>query len=476
MTFGPLRQDDYKGASKRRSESPSAELNSPEVVAPVQPFVCKVGRRRWRAQDPDEPFFLGRNRRSVRHPYMHEHRQQTALGQGPKRTLSERIVAPLNRTDFLQMTPGGWDSPEIRCAWEASLASSNDPRSLKKSPRFFDYLRQTRGDGAVALLTARDDTGSVVAVVPLLLGRVGFRFDVAGHILAKFSLSGVTVLGSLPQLPRELFPYDGLFDAISRQFSGCGIVRIESVPTESPFWRYLQHSRYLRKSFFIHVPDGIQQCHTIPLPATFEEYLGQLKAKKRYNIKRQIRLLKTSGAGQLELQRIESRDQIPKFDNQVSIVQQASRVRGISQPYWAPSLVRANLEALADRGLLLSYVLSCGDSPCAAAFGMIHERCYYLESLIRDPSFDRFSPGTSLVHLVAEDLISSQSADLIDLGFGEPAYKHSSTNVTQGRSTVFLLRKTLPNRMRFCSHAVFKWSVARVKRALHRGGPLWPVG
>ena len=151
------------------------------------------------------------------------------------------------------------------------------------------------------LIDRGDDAGSIVGVVPLLLGRLELKFNVAGRVLGRSGLSGVTLLGSLPLLPTDVVLYDGLFDTISRRFSGCGIIRVDSVPTDSPFWRYLQHSQYLRKSFFVHVPDGIRQCHMIPLPATFEDYLGQLKSKKRYNIKRQIRLLRTHGEGRLEL-------------------------------------------------------------------------------------------------------------------------------------------------------------------------------
>ena len=85
---------------------------------------------------------------------MLEQPQQTALRKCPNRSLSESIVAPAKRTYSIQMAPGGWDSPEIRCAWEALLASSKGPWILQKSPHFFDYLRQMHGEGAVALLTA----------------------------------------------------------------------------------------------------------------------------------------------------------------------------------------------------------------------------------------------------------------------------------------------------------------------------------
>jgi hypothetical protein len=66
---------------------------------------------------------------------------------------------------------------------------------------------------------------------------------------------------------------------------------------------------------------------------------------------------------------------------------------------------------------------------------------------MHDPAFNRFSPGPTLLHLLVADLIRRRSMDPIDLGFGEPAYQHSSTNVTESRAMVFLLRRSVANQM-----------------------------
>src|SRR5262249_48601764 len=147
----------------------------------------------------------------------------------------------------------------------------------------------------------------------------------------------------------------------------------------------------------------------------------------------------------------------------------APEKRSLGQSWYTPVVSEGDLRSLADRGLLLSFVLSCGGRPCAATLGMVHEGVYYLNSLLRDRTLDRFSPGTTLLHLLMEDLIQRRAAKLIDLGFGETRYKHSATNVTEARAPVLLMRPTIPNRMRRTAHAIFKGMVRRLKLIV-RGG------
>jgi hypothetical protein len=373
-------------------------------------------------------------------------------------------MTPANAPYFVQIVPGGCYSQEIRGAWDLLLKSSPNSGNLERNPRFYDHLLETRREGSLAVATVRDDTGSIVGVAPLLLMRLILLLDVAGRVLGKTSLSGVRILGSQPLFAAaEPVLYDRFFEALTREFPERGIIGMESVPTASPLWRFIQHSRLVRESFFVHIPDGIRTCHSIPLPATFEEYLGKFNAKKRYNLKRQMRMLREHGGGHLELHRMESRDQVPDFIADTSVILRACKLAGPWQPYWAPAVDVVECTSLADRGLWLCYVLTCGDRPIGAALGKIDEQRYYLNSLMHDPAFDRFSPGATLLHLLVEDLIRRRSVDLIDLGFGEPAYQHSSTNVTEPRATVFLLRRSFANQMRRWGHAGFKQLVNQFK-------------
>jgi Acetyltransferase (GNAT) domain len=207
-------------------------------------------------------------------------------------------------------------------------------------------------------------------------------------------------------------------------------------------------------------------CHTIPLPASWAEYDRRVSAKKRYNLKRQERLLRQHGNGSLELRCIRSRDEVRALVEDIQAIGGQSgpaRPRRLIRSFATPTVDESTLCSLADHGLLLCYVLRCGGRPCAAALGSIHGQRYCLESIPRDRRFDRFSPGATLLHLLIGNLIRQWSVRLIDLGFGEPSYKHASTNVTEPRGSVFLLRRAFSNRVRRWVHASFKGLVAQLK-------------
>ena len=146
------------------------------------------------------------------------------------------------------------------------------------------------------------------------------RYDISGYVLADTGSRGVCILGGLPLIPSRPIVYDHFFEALSKDFPEFGMFTMKSLSVKHPFWEYIHHSRTLRELFDIYLPDGIRQCHSISLPATVEEYLGRFKTKKRYNLKRQERLLRAHGGGQLELRRVEYPDQIDAFvDNARSL-------------------------------------------------------------------------------------------------------------------------------------------------------------
>jgi CelD/BcsL family acetyltransferase involved in cellulose biosynthesis len=87
--------------------------------------------------------------------------------------------------------------------------------------------------------------------------------------------------------------------------------------------------------------------------------------------------------------------------------------------------------------------------------------------MIYDDSRAAFSPGSTLLFLLIEDLIR-QGSTLIDFGYGEPAYRHGSTNVLVERGTILLLRKTFANRLYQVGHATFR-SVIKLLKHLRRG-------
>jgi hypothetical protein len=190
------------------------------------------------------------------------------------------------------------------------------------------------------------------------------------------------------------------------------------------------------------------------LPATVESYLAKFGAKRRYNLKRQTRILQDYFQGQLELRRFDSPHEVGDL---VKLITPAGEFAGLSG--WggkAMTIDRREAQDLAARGLLLIYLLIGAGRPCAALAGLKYQGIYHLDEIPRDRSLDWFSPGSTAFHLAIKDLIRSTSIRRIDLGFGEPAYPHSATNVTELRASLLLFRRTLANRLLRATHATFE--------------------
>jgi CelD/BcsL family acetyltransferase involved in cellulose biosynthesis len=351
--------------------------------------------------------------------------------------------------------------PEVRAAWRSLLAESGAPDRVGRSPEYFDHLLGTRAAAELDLVTIRDADGRVVGVVPLRIGPAALAFDAAGRTLWEVGYRAVNILGSRPLLPADAESHDLLFEALLRSFPECGMIRMESVPTEGFLWRYLYSSSLIRGACYVHHPNRVRQCHVIPIPARLDQYLARFRSKRRYNLRRQVRLLRGQCGGQLDLRRVESGDAARELAELFPAPD-----RGHGRPPWLDCIPRVGSREfleLADRGLILFYLLSCGDRPCAALMGLKYDRIYYLDKVFRDTALDRFSPGATALHLVIEDLIRGGLVDAIDLGFGNPSYRHSATNTLESRATVLLLRRTVANRLVRAGHAAFKSFTGRIK-------------
>jgi Acetyltransferase (GNAT) domain len=365
----------------------------------------------------------------------------------------------------IRLSQDDWDSQEVRTAWASLIAGSSDTDRLRKCPEFLDHCRSVNDPSGLYLATVRDGAGSIRGVVPLCTTSTGLKFEISGIVLAESRARAVRILGSVPLLPADTVAHDLLFGAIDREFADCHAISMDSVPTDSFLWNYVRESKFLKAKFMSYVTHGVRLCHVIPLPSTVGAYFANFSAKRRYNLKRQTRILRDHFSGRFELQRFDSPHQVGHLFNLVTPTGGFAGLR-----WWGRSGVliidRRKAESLAARGLLLVYLLIGDGRPCAALMGLKYGDVYYVGGIPRDRSLDRFSPGSMAVQLAIEDLIRNTSIRRIEMGFGAPAYSHSATNVTEARGNLLLFRKSLSNRLRRFTHATFESLKARAKSGM----------
>jgi CelD/BcsL family acetyltransferase involved in cellulose biosynthesis len=350
----------------------------------------------------------------------------------------------------LEMAVGNCITRELREGWRSLSGMMERPESLHQSLDFFEHLQKLEPGENLVLGALRDETAAIAGVIPLRVRRVPLTFHIQRCVLWEFGLRGVQIIGGVPRIPDDPALFDLLFNTLDEMFPTCNVVALEYVPTESLLWDYLNQSKYINDNFITYSWNGINNYHAIELPDTFEEYLAQYKPRYRRNIKRQIRLLRELGGGRLELRKIDARDQI---------VDLLAFVRALDWPgehLREMPLRYGEFTSLAERGLFLAYLLFCGEIPCAAVIGAMYKNTYRIEPIARNRSFDRFSPGTTILQLLIEDLIRGGRVARVELGVGWPRYRHSATNVTWPCASVYLLRKTLTNRLLKVSHETFR--------------------
>jgi hypothetical protein len=370
-------------------------------------------------------------------------------------------------------SPEEWNLPNLRQEWEKLLKSSENLDLLYQSPQWFDHLVATDPDDIRLLLgIAQNDAGRLVGIVPIRVDWYNLKYDISSYALWKTTLRTASILGSQPLLPPDERLYNRLFTAIWENIPECDSIYMDSVPMDSFLWQYLERSRESREHCLLYVPDGIRPYHSLLLPTIFDEYLSKFKSKTRNTFKRKVKRLRGHGGGRLKILRVDSEDQIQAFlKGAVPVAKHSWQQKRLGTRIDDSCQRHSKLTDLAGRSLLRSYLLICGDKPCAFLLGYQFCGVYYYVEVAYDQSFGGFSPGAVLLYLVIEDLIHHNPPNRINFGIGHAAYKQEFGNVHSEDASVLLLRKNFPNKIRQTAHSLFRSYVRVVKRQIRKNEP-----
>jgi len=362
-------------------------------------------------------------------------------------------------------------SPSILAAWEDLLSHSTNLYRLYQSPEWWSHLGSVQGGPQRSLGVVRNSTDKVVGVVPVQIGQLSISFRLGSRKLWQMRFDTVFLLGSHPLLPDDESAYHQLFRSIWDSFSDCNSICMPSVFKESWCWRYSEpaNSRS-EKSWFLYSGENSRPFHIIRMPAAFEEYLKKFSSKRRYALRREMKLLQQRGGGNMQLERIENTEQVdhfldiakPLFDRSWKGKRRlSSRLEG-DKPHF---------EDLARRGILRSYLLRCGDTYCAYAVGHQLRDVFHLITIAHDPDFNEYSPGKVILLLIIEDLTNHIPPETFSFGRDHLDYKaHFGTDRTE-EATAILMRGTLANRFKCGCHHALRSSLRAIKRGLGRNTP-----
>jgi len=345
--------------------------------------------------------------------------------------------------------------PLLLECWHALLAVSTSPERIYQTPEYFSYALASGMAGAELFAVSECGSGRLVGIVPVLERAHSLDFHTGARCFAALSVSSVVVLGSVPLLPHDAALWQQLWRFLLARYPHCQAVSLTALPAPSAgpsadaaWWPLLRAPSTLR-----HVPHGWRDCHTVPLQANYAALLARLGSKRRYNLKRQMRLLEEQRGG-LTLHAITQPTQLPTLSAALATLSTPQQRR-----QW---LSDASLLSLAERGLLLSYVLECGAQPGALILALTDGRVLHVNNILHAPALAQLSAGTAILFMAMEDACQ-RGLRALDFGYGSPAHSYQSTNVTQRRGHVLLLRANVRNYLVSTAHRLWCAVVERAR-------------
>ncbi|HFC53073.1 MAG TPA: GNAT family N-acetyltransferase [Gammaproteobacteria bacterium] len=190
---------------------------------------------------------------------------------------------------------------------------------------------------------------------------------------------------------------------------------------------------------------------------SFSEYLATLRKKRRYNLKRSVRMLERAAGKDYRVERITGAAQVEGFLEAVDYIFVRCWQRHTHKGY--RHLTDGNVayhQGLANLGWLRSYLLYCKQQPVAYVIGYQYRGRYYYEYIGYDQAWAEFSPGTILTFLMIEDIHTVDRPEILDFGFGENVYKQIFGNYSYEANNSYLVLRD--SRMRIAAQAQLELS------------------
>ena len=364
------------------------------------------------------------------------------------------------RVSFVAGTEG-LASSEICAKWREAISQSANFRVALQTPEWAAY--RSGFAGRLTLCIMRTQEGGIVGVTPLLENSHSLGFSVGRKSLLNVPAKGLLLMGNLPLMPAEA--RESFFEALAAKTT-CDSVHILGIPRGAEFDTFLQSLGTHRESpWLFYRLEPSQRYYYIQMLGSLEEYVKQFGSKARYNLKREAKLLKARGGGELELARITRPEQVGAF------LQEA---RAIASKSWQKFLVGLALDESANRqelltsmaiqGILRAYVLRCGGIPCAYGIGFQLNGIFYFYETAYDEEWSNVSPGKVMIYLLLQDLFAHEPPHTFYFGPGDAHYKRWFANASGDEVTWLVLRKTFSNRVKIAVHRGFRSLVERLKR------------
>jgi hypothetical protein len=268
------------------------------------------------------------------------------------------------------------------------------------------------------------------------------KWHLGDWTLARLPLNRLRLIGGEPLWPDDPQAWDLLFRELARN-GGYDTLFLEQIPVASALWKYLHESETIRRHFLLYRPDPPAPRLILRVEGTFEQYLRKFSHKHRSELTRRVNRLKDGTLGEMRLVRYETPEEAAEFLRHAVAVSRNTyqwklHRRGLNDEM---GLLEMQLMGYARRGWNRSYILFCGDRPCAFRLGFQYRGRYFSHEIGFDPEFARYSAGTVLQYLTIRDLFEYNRPAVFDLQeYG--AYKQTWATESFPEGRLYLFRRS----------------------------------
>jgi hypothetical protein len=352
-------------------------------------------------------------------------------------------------------------------AWEHLVDGSDTPYGMYASPPWILHVLETSG-APVHVWKILDTAGGLQGFVPFGMGSHRLSFEAGNRTFFRARLRAAHVPGGVPALPKDRESHLRFFDGVFAGFPECECLHFDMVPRDHWFSDLLREDRELRKRYVIHSPFGVRKWQLLRIHGSFEDYLGRLGSKSRYNLRKSVRKMEDLGKP-LRLEGVERSDQVPRFlEMAVGVSRNSWQHQKLGPRISDSDAARRKMADLVDRGLLRAYLLFSGEEPLAFSVAHQYRGVVNSQEMGYHQDFAQYSPGKVLLYLIIQDLHADGSVTLLNFGMGDAEYKRWFADIERTESSWLLMRRSLRNRLLTRSHAAFDGAVELAKRIARR--------
>ena len=384
------------------------------------------------------------------------------------------MVRPLRSTEFF--SPSSLRGNAL-AHWNGRSSAAPGLYSMYGSFTWADHLASTTvadgcGDASgvnginAVQVGVIDSGGAITGVIPFALGTYELLFGAWRRVFHKSTIPVVQPLGEEPELPADPELLRELIGKLWQAFPQAEGIYFKALDPHGPLYRAIRNQLEGDSEMLAYSEERESLLYSVRVPENPAVYYARFRRKKRYNLKRQERVLRDYSRQNLTVFCAERVQDVPEFLADAASIFQNAWQRRVASPELGSEQQRAKLLDLARRGLLRSYVLRSGGVPCAFILGYQWKGIFHYADVGYDSRFTRFSPGSVLFCLMLEDLATRRPAQRINLGIGASEYKRQFATDREDVISLLLLKRNTRNRARVASHALFRKAVGIAKRLL----------